>query len=192
MSEFDGKPEIHDTIQWILKKGTKVWSRSHSASFLSSYCFRSLDQPWIAEEELFMSETCTEDYWQIDNPKNKGTSLFNYTRICANFMYTGNILSQGEIACNLDPLKAPLSVPGVARRKGERNTYYYERTEVHEGVETHYYEVHIKIVLALAGMNLDINVWPVDASGEEIRNIGALNESGRSFSIAAAFVPGTT
>lgn len=67
------------------------------------------DTKWIAEEELYALDTCTEDYFKRDHPKNKGlTSMFGVVKF--------NVTHLREVA--------PLYIP----EEGEAGSERYEVT----------------------------------------------------------------
>jgi hypothetical protein len=48
----------------------------HEYEFVSEYPFSPDDSKWIAEEELFVSDTCVEDFFARSHKKSRGTLRF--------------------------------------------------------------------------------------------------------------------
>ncbi|KAH4006322.1 hypothetical protein HBI56_024010 [Parastagonospora nodorum] len=77
ISELSQEEYIMRTIRWIIKAGKGEVKPVHKYDFLSMHYFSPEDSKWIAEEALYASDTCTEDYFTRSHPKNKGkTSEF--------------------------------------------------------------------------------------------------------------------
>ncbi|KAF2678256.1 hypothetical protein K458DRAFT_317433 [Lentithecium fluviatile CBS 122367] len=149
-SEHDGEYEIRDTIEWLIKANEGPLASEHRATFESVHIFKPGQKDWDAEEILFVSETCTEDHYQLTHPKNEGKTR-----------------ELGKIEFNLSHLKGciPLSKPERGRR---------------------HYKVTVLIDMVVIDRDLKFFVrWPADEDG------GILKGSEETFSMVAAFQPGT-
>lgn len=56
-------------------KNDRELQRTHEVTFKSSHTFTDEDDVWIAREQIAFSQTCSESFFQMDHPKNKGMYL---------------------------------------------------------------------------------------------------------------------
>lgn len=57
----------------IIAQGEGNFETSHQESFTAVYTLPDgINEIWIANLELYFSETCTEDFYKVDHPKNAG------------------------------------------------------------------------------------------------------------------------
>ncbi|KAF2656351.1 hypothetical protein K491DRAFT_656655 [Lophiostoma macrostomum CBS 122681] len=148
----DGTLYIDNTIQWVIKAGQGPIQPYHSATNKVKYDFVSDKDEWTQTEDLYVSETCVDDFFQKKHKKNKG-----------------KFKTLGQIVLNLNDLKRYIT-PTLSNRKGRRK----------------YFRVEVLIEITVIDRDLKFNVrWPAEESGRIIEG------SQRSFSVVAAFQPGT-
>ncbi|KAI8935379.1 hypothetical protein NX059_007962 [Plenodomus lindquistii] len=69
----DGFMYIKNTLHWIVKKGVGKPEAVHKYSWECLHIFSPANTTaWIAEHQLFASDSCTEDYYKRNHPKNYG------------------------------------------------------------------------------------------------------------------------
>ena len=47
----------------------------HTVTFLSEHIFKPTETEWILEEQLWASETCVQDFFQLTHPNNAGKMM---------------------------------------------------------------------------------------------------------------------
>ncbi|KZM26023.1 hypothetical protein ST47_g2822 [Ascochyta rabiei] len=71
----EGLDYIMNTIRWIVKKDDNMLESVHTVTFESEHLFEPHQKEWVIEEQLWASETCTLDFYQLDHPKNSGRTM---------------------------------------------------------------------------------------------------------------------
>ncbi|KAL6707707.1 hypothetical protein ACN47E_003828 [Coniothyrium glycines] len=93
LDEVDGYHYLHNTIKWLMKKGSKV----DTIEWTELVIFTPAHQTWIVERKLFASDECTEDYFQRSHPKNHGKTFeFGQVRFDITAMKRHSTLIMGE------------------------------------------------------------------------------------------------
>jgi hypothetical protein len=80
---------VEDVIQWVVKvvghsshhhytsltmtQGQAPLQRVHESDYHpTEYCFWPQDIRWMQTEPVYVSSTCTDSYWAVNHPRNKG------------------------------------------------------------------------------------------------------------------------
>lgn len=130
-----------------------------------------MNHSWKQEEDLYVSEICTEDFYQQDHPKNKGKQRINPPNraIVTPFSCVGKFVKAGTMALDLSGLKSQIKPQGGGAQGGKRH-----------------YNVRVRVEIVVIDRDLKFRVrYPATATGKIIQG------SDKSFSLTAAFEPGT-
>ncbi|KAB2099689.1 hypothetical protein AG0111_0g12188 [Alternaria gaisen] len=155
-AQKDGEGEyvIKNTILWILKKGHDVIPRVHRVEAVVRHLFSENTRYWKGQELLFISDSCTEDYWQRTSKHNKGKTT-----------------QLGRIVFDVTDLKE-----------------HHIKAHKEKGLSTRDLKIRVEVLLQIEIIGRDLKFfvrWPANREGK------LLPASRSSFSLAAAFKPGT-
>ncbi|CAN9184296.1 unnamed protein product [Alternaria alternata] len=155
-AQKDGEGEyvIKNTILWIIKKGHDVIPRVHRVEVVVRHLFWEKKRYWKGEEVLFISDSCTEDYWQRTSKHNKGKTT-----------------QLGKVVFDVTDLKE-----------------HHVKVHKEKGLCTQKWKIRVEVLLQIEIIGRDLKFfvrWPANREGK------LLPASRSSFSLAAAFKPGT-
>ncbi|RYN89541.1 hypothetical protein AA0120_g6203 [Alternaria tenuissima] len=155
-AQKDGEGEyvIKNTILWIVKKGHDVIPRVHRVEVVVRHLFWEHARYWKGQEILFISDSCTEDYWQRTSKYNKGKTT-----------------QLGKVVFDVTDLK-------------ERHVKAHKE----KGWSTRSLKIRVEVLIQIEIIGRDLKFfvrWPANREGK------LLPAARSSFSVAAAFKPGT-
>jgi hypothetical protein len=141
------------------------------------YCFEPCDEPggatWSADEELYASDTCIEDFYTRHHPKNRGTanplkSIWIYASLTR---ATGKTSKFGKVEFDVTHLQDHIEL--------------YTPPDDNDGWER--YEVTLRIRIQVIDRHLEFTAyWPDDDA-----NAAPIRGTQTCFDLSAVFKPDT-
>jgi hypothetical protein len=143
--------------------------RSYNTSFTSDHTFAE-GHPLVIKEVIYISETCTESHWKVDDVRNKGMfptwRPFEIGTLIEN-LFVGKCMVLGSIVVDLSTFLIPRRVFLETHNNGKM-----------------YYKVTVLVKMTVIDRDLRVTIhWPPHEDGQTLE--------GKSFTMVAGFEPGT-
>lgn len=157
---------------YVFFQGHDVIPRVHRVEVVVRHLFWEHARYWKGQEILFISDSCTEDYWQRTSKYNKGQwILYHYCMTRIHMLLLGKTKQLGKVVFDVTDLK-------------ERHV----RAHKERGWSTRSLKIRVEVLIQIEIIGRDLKFfvrWPANREGK------LLPAARSSFSVAAAFKPGT-
>jgi hypothetical protein len=143
----------------------------HDIEFEGMFFFSPNDSQWLAQEKLFASEDCVEDYFTRGHKKNKGA--FQTIQLCRVHWHnnTGKTFEIGKVVFDVTHLKDRMEM--------------YTAVDEEDGSDR--FEMTLRICLRIIDRHMQFAAyWPANDA-----NAPAIQGNLMGLDISSAFKPGT-